>query len=145
MNTPQNAQRKRKALFILACIAILFGGSLLYAGTDNPVLRVLGLVFLMGAVVLIRVANAQNRTIPSTAFGQANSGNSPSVMRRALWIVSLSLVPAIFVARLLLQLDSEHGGHEVWPVYLFAGVGLVCAVVWSLLVASIFSGRSRPI
>ena len=40
-------------------------------------------------------------------------------------------------ASLLLYWDARHGYQEGWPVYLFAGVALACAVVWSYLVANV--------
>jgi len=42
-------------------------------------------------------------------------------------------------ALVLLYMDALRGYHETWPVYLFASVGVVCAVVWSYLAARLFA------
>ncbi|MFZ1974392.1 MAG: hypothetical protein WAU89_16225 [Candidatus Acidiferrales bacterium] len=36
---------------------------------------------------------------------------------------------------LYLYHDAIHGYHEALPVYVFAGVGLACTIVWAYLVA----------
>ena len=47
------------------------------------------------------------------------------------------------VAFFLLHMDALNGGHEAWPADLFAGVGLACAILWGVLVAKIFGGRTH--
>jgi hypothetical protein len=42
----------------------------------------------------------------------------------------------------LMHIDFANGGHEAWPVYLFAGVAFACAIVWSCLAA--FGWRAGP-
>ncbi len=54
---------------------------------------------------------------------------------RLLWVVSIALLVLAVAAFLYLYEDALHGYHDVLPVYVFAGVGVACAVVWSYLVA----------
>ena len=56
---------------------------------------------------------------------------------RVLWVLSIALLPLLILAWYLLDRDAINGGHEVWPVDVFAGVGLVCTIVWSFLAARI--------
>jgi hypothetical protein len=56
---------------------------------------------------------------------------------RGLWVASIALVPLLGIAWFLLDRDAVNGGHEAWPVDVFAGVGLVCTLVWSCFAAKI--------
>jgi hypothetical protein len=56
---------------------------------------------------------------------------------RLAWAVGIGLVPAVAVSYLYLYRDAVHGGHEVLPVYVFAGVALACAVVWPYIATKI--------
>jgi hypothetical protein len=55
------------------------------------------------------------------------------------WAIGIALVPAAGMSYLYLYNDAIHGYHEALPVYVFAGVGLACAVVWAYLVAKMVS------
>jgi hypothetical protein len=56
---------------------------------------------------------------------------------RLLWIVSAALVPIAIAAVLFLSNDAAHGYHETLPAYTFAGVAVICIVVWSYLASNI--------
>lgn len=143
MNTSQSAPRERYALLAVALVSILIGGGVIYVGAHDFPIRAIGIAFVMAGTYLVQVSNAQYRSKPAVANGEMNNRNSVNVLRRVLWITSLSLVPILAGAWYLLQLDAENGGKEGWPVFLLAGVVLVCAVVWGLLVAMILGGRAR--
>jgi len=57
--------------------------------------------------------------------------------RRVMWFVGIALLLLTGVSFLYLYNDALHGYHEALPVYLFAAVGLACALVWSYLVSKI--------
>jgi putative flippase GtrA len=54
-----------------------------------------------------------------------------------MWIVGFVLLLLAGVSYLLMYIDSLHGGHTAWPVYLFAGVGIVCAGVWGYIASTL--------
>ncbi|MFZ0521969.1 MAG: hypothetical protein WAL95_13160 [Candidatus Acidiferrales bacterium] len=54
---------------------------------------------------------------------------------RLAWAIGIALVPAAGMSYLYLYHDAIHGYHEALPVYMFAGVGLACTIVWAYLVA----------
>jgi len=140
MITRQNAQRRRYGLFVLAVILLLFGGVLIYMGSHNFAIRAVGLGVVMVSVYLVQASNVRNRSGLPEASGEVDlpTARTPG---RLLWVVSVSLVPVVAGAWYLLHLDAVNGGQTAWPVYVFAGVAVVCAVVWGLLVAKISGGR----
>jgi len=53
-------------------------------------------------------------------------------------MVSIALLPAAGMSYLHLHNDAIHGAQEIFPVYVFAGIGLACILAWSYLIAKIF-------
>ena len=143
MSTIEDAQRKRKAKFLLALLIILIGGSVMYKGDHDPRIRAFGLAIVLLAVQIGKVANDQYRASLNLNSVDVDRPKSSNALTRVLWIVSLCLVPILGIAWYLLDSDARHGGHVAWPAGLFAGVGLVCAVVWSISIVLIRQGRGR--
>lgn len=143
MSTGQNAPGRRYGLLALALILILSGGIVIYIGSHNFAIRAVGIAIVMASTYLVQISNSQNRSKLSAASGEMSKRDTGSVVGRVLWIFSLSLLPILAGAWYMLHLDAVNGGQEAWPADLFAGVGLVCAVVWGLLVAKILGGRGR--
>lgn len=143
MSTGQNAPGRRYGLLALALILILSGGIVIYIGSHNFAIRAVGIAIVMASTYLVQISNSQNRSKLSVASGEMSKRDTGSVVGRVLWIFSLSLLPILAGAWYMLHLDAVNGGQEAWPADLFAGVGLVCAVVWGLLVAKILGGRGR--
>ncbi len=46
--------------------------------------------------------------------------------------------PALALSCYLIAEDEQHGGHQGWPVYLLAGIVILCAGFWSALVAKLW-------
>lgn len=141
MATPQNAQRNQRGSRILSVILLVLGGVAILIGSHNFAIRAVGLALVLASVYLIQASKVRNRSGLPLAGGEVNNPNVTGGPGRLLWIASVSLVPVLVCAWYLLHLDAANGGQEVWPVYVFAGVALVCAVVWSLLGAKVF-GRA---
>ena len=137
----QNVARKRYGLLVPALLLLLLGGVGIYLGSHNYAIRALGLVAIMGSTYLVRISRVRDRSGLPVASGSGTDLKAPKGQGRLLWIVSLALVPLLSTAFLLMHIDFVTGGHEAWPVYVFAGVALACAIVWSYLGARIFGGR----
>ena len=140
MITSQNVARKRYGLLVPALLLLLLGGVGIYLGSHNYAIRALGLVAIMGSTYLVRISRVGDRSGFPEASGRTMELTTEGP-RRWLWIVSLVLVPLLGAAFFLMHIDFANGGHEAWPVYVFAGVALACAIVWSYLGARIFAGR----
>lgn len=108
---------------------LLLGGVALYFGSHNPAIRSLAVVAILTSVYLVRMSR---RSDPFAGGGQRDS-RATGRPGRWLWIVSLALLLLAAASLINLYNDALHGGHEVWPVGMFAGVALACAVVWSYL------------
>lgn len=50
-----------------------------------------------------------------------------------MWLMGVVLLAPVGISYFLLLEDAAHGGHQGWPVYLFAGTGLACVLFWSCL------------
>lgn len=137
MTVSQETPRKRYGLLILAILLLLSGGGALYAGSHNFAIRSLGLVAIVASAYLVRISRVHNRSGSSAASGQGIDSKAARRPGRLLWTVSVALLLLAGVSYLYLYNDALHGYHEVLPVYMFAGVGLACVLVWSYLVSRI--------
>jgi hypothetical protein len=54
-----------------------------------------------------------------------------------MWLIGVALLVLAGVSYWLLYIDALHGGHAGWPVYMFAGVSLAAAGVWSYIVTKL--------
>lgn len=123
-------EMKRYLLLTLAVILLISGGIALYIGSSDPAIRPIGLGAVLISVLLVRTSNSPTRFTPNTREIAFNQPDGPS---RSLKLLSLALVPVALAAFLLLMNDAAHGHHQILPVYIFAGVGIVCIAVWSYL------------
>jgi FtsH-binding integral membrane protein len=141
VTTSQKVARKRYGLLALALLLLLLGGAGLYFGSNNYLIRSLGLMAILASTYLVRVSRVRNRSLFPEASGRTMNLTTEGP-GRWLWIVSLVLVPLLGAAFFLMHIDFANGGHQAWPVYVFAGVALACCIVWSYLAA--FAWRARP-
>lgn len=138
MVTYPEAPRKRYGLVVLAAILLVFAGVCLYAGSASRLIRDLGVIAILASVQLVRLSRGARRT-PVGEIQKPPVGTQ-SGPGRLLWVVSIGLVPVLLGSFLLLHIDAANGGHYAWPADVFAGVGLLCAVVWGFLVVKVRRG-----
>ena len=138
MSMSQGFPRKRYSLFILAILSFLLGGVALYIGSHNFAIRSIGLLAILISTYLVRISRVHSRYGLSVEGGQ--EANYVAIRRpgRFLWGSSIALLLLAGVSFLYLYHDALHGYQEVLPVYIFAGVGVVCTLVWSYLLLRIF-------
>lgn len=143
MVTLQNASNRQRGLFALAVIFLVVGGAVFFVGSHNFAIRAVGIAFVLVSSYLIRLSKDRARVGLTEANGEVINPKATGAQERLLWIVSVFLVPALAGAWYLLDLDAANGGQAAWPVYVFTGVGLICAVVWSLFAVRILGWRGR--
>lgn len=137
----QNFTRKRYGLFILAILLLLLGGVGIYLGAHNYPIRALGLAAIMASAYLVRISHVHDRPDLLKSNGRGKDLKTTKGPGRRLWIVSLALVPLLVAALFLMYIDAVNGGNETWPVDVFAGVAVVCTIVWSYLAAKIYGSQ----
>ena len=120
---------KTYGLRIASFLLLLLGGAALYLGHHNPAIGSLAGIAIVASVYLGRISRR------SDPFAGGGLRDSRATVRpgRWLWIVSLALLLLAAASLINLYSDALHGGHEVWPVDVFAGIALACAIVWSYL------------
>ncbi len=134
--TAQEVTRKRHGLFVLAIVLLLLGGATFALGSHNFALRTVGLACVGGSVYLVRASQVHE----VDQRMRTETGKGPG---RRMWMVGVVLLLMWGASYFFLYQDAQHGGHDVLPVYVFAGVGLACAVVWSYLLAKLVLGGGR--
>lgn len=137
MSVLQHVRERRYGLFIVAIVLLLAGGVALFAGMKNFGIRSLGIVACIASVYLIRLSRGGSRPPQATTKGEPKYAKA-SNGRRLMWIIGGVLVPVAVASFFYLYQDALHGYHDVVPVYVFAAVGLLCTVVWSYLVSTLF-------
>lgn len=133
--TPQNVPRKRYSLFVLALVVLLAGGVALLVGQNYPAALPFGGLAAIASVYLFRKSNVRSGSGSGDTSFQVAGLNEPPRPGPLMWIVGMGLLVMLGISFLFLYLDALHGGHEVLPVYLFAGVVLVCGSYWAYLVS----------
>lgn len=126
--TPQ----KSYGVFSLAIALLLLGVVGVVAGPRNYLVRLLGLLAIMGGTQLARISKVKVSP-PSPLTIDLDADTEAKKLSRLMWIVGIALLPMMGVSYLCLYEDALHGYHQAWPLYLFTGVGLACAVVWPYL------------
>ena len=135
----QTAPQKRYGLYSLAILFLVLGCAGVIAGYRSFAIRSLGLVALMVSAYFVRISMVHASpapTIRTDLNADSKGGKGPG---RLAWAIGIALVPAVGMSYLYLHNDAIHGYHEALPVYVFAGIGLACAVVWAYLVAKMVS------
>ncbi len=125
--------RKRYILRALAILLALSGAAIFVLESHNFLFRSFGLLAVLASGQLVRMSRPQ---APSFGRLELAGSNGPG---RVMWSVAIGLSVLAAVSLWFLYTDALHGGRAVWPVYLFAGVGLACAGIWSCIVAQLVS------
>ena len=136
MSAPQPDVRSKKyALYALAILLLVIGGAALFVGMNNFGVRCLGLVAIIASGYIIRISNVRARpSLPMTS-GDADDSELGKKGTRLMWIIGAALVPVAGASFFYLYQDGLHGYHDILPVYIFAGVAVICTLVWSYLVS----------
>lgn len=106
-------------------------------GANRPGIRSLSALAIILSAFCLRKSNLSVRSLAGGAA--TNQDDFPAVKRpgKAIWIISIMLVPALGISFFSLYHDAATGYNQVWPVFLFAGVALVCTLFWSYLVSQL--------
>lgn len=131
----QIAPRKRYGLFSLAIALGVLGIAGVVAGSRNYVIRLVGLLAVMLSAQLVRTSNVRASPAPPVTIESEADTRARERFGRLMWMVGIALVPIMALSLSLVYEDAHHGYHEAWPLYVFVGVGLACAVVWPYLVS----------
>jgi len=125
--------QKRYWLFVLAVLLLLAGGAALFMGPKNFGIWSLGLGACIVSVYLIRVSNVHSRSVSAATGSEGTDSKAKKGQGRLIWIIGAALLPLAGASFFCLYQDALHGYHETTPVYVFAGVAALCALVWSYL------------
>jgi hypothetical protein len=127
--------RKRNGLYSLAIVLLVLAGVAGIMGLHNPMIRSLGGAGVLASLYLLRRSRASWLPPSYVPIDQNDKSDAGMGLERIMRIVGIALIPLLGVSFFYLHQDALHGYHEVLPVYVFAGVGLACALVWSYLVS----------
>jgi len=135
MTKPNINPRKRYGIFALAVVLFL-SGVVLLVGVNNLLIRSFsGLMFVI-SVYLLKISNVHNR---AGVIAVRGNEKYPEEMTKhpspVMWAVGIGALVVAVGAFLFLYRDVLEGYQEIWPVYVFAGVGFVCALIWGYLIA----------
>lgn len=117
---------KKYGFRFVAVFLIVAGGAAFLIAPNSFAIRSLGVAGILAGAWLIRVAGRGD-----TANG-AGTGTSRRLGLGASAAGAGSLVAA-GASYLLLRHDALSGYHQLLPVFLFASVGLACAVIWGYI------------
>jgi hypothetical protein len=138
-------EKKRPVLFWLAIALFALAAVVFLLGSSVPAIRPLGGIACIAGAYLARMSNGKrSQSLANVSANVPVAGvgfTEKKRLIRRLWIISIALVPLLGVALFLMYVDQANGGHDAWPVYVFFGVSLLCAAVWSGLVGNISNSK----
>lgn len=123
-----------RGLFALAILLLALGGIALCFDAIRP----LGGIAIVVSVVLIRKSKKQGPTASTERIVQRpdlGSAYHPGLLAWSLGAVSLL---SIGISLWFLHVDAIHGHNQIWPVYLFFAVAILCGSYLACLVGSLF-------
>lgn len=123
--------RKRYVLRSLAIVLLLFAGAAFFLEPHNLLIRSFGVLAILVSVQLSRTARTHD---PGLGGLDLAGSNGPG---RLMWFVGIASLLLAGLSSWFLYIDSLHGSHAVWPVYMFAGVALACIGVWSYIASKL--------
>lgn len=133
--TSEIRPQKKYSLFVLAILLLALACVAFVFASNDFGIRALGLVAILASGWLIRISNVHR---------SSNSGNSGSArvtkskrIGSIWWAAGAGCLLAAGGSYLYLRNDALNGYHQVLPVFVFAGVGLACAVVWGYIAVRI--------
>jgi hypothetical protein len=131
MMMSENLPQKRYSVFVLAILLLLFACVAFILESSSFGIRSLGLAAILVSVWLVRVSNIHRRS--NRVSGGAANVKTGKNIGTIWWIAGVGCLLAAGAAYFYLYSDALNGYHQVLPVYVFAGVGLACAVVWGYI------------
>lgn len=113
-------ENKLKIMLVVARLGVGAGIAIFVFGNQNTLLR-------LGGVGLAAISAYSFRAMRKGAFSSASGGglvrNRPPVW---MWVIAVGLLLALCASGLALYADAAGGYHDVFPVYAFTAIGLLC-------------------
>jgi hypothetical protein len=131
--TSQETPQKRYSLFVLAVLLLVFAGAAFVLASGSFAIRSLGLVAILISVWLVRASNVRSRPGVELAGTGATGDRTSKRLGLVIWAVGAGSLLAAGASYYYLRNDALNGYHQVLPVYVFAGVGVACAVIWGYM------------
>lgn len=131
--TSQEAPQKRYSLFVLAVLLLVFAGAAFVMASTSLAIRSLGLAAILVSVWLFRVSNVRGRTGNGVAGVEGTRATASKRLGVFVWVAGVGSLLAAVASHIYLRNDALNGYHQVLPVYVFASVGLACAVIWGYM------------
>ena len=120
---PAGRTRKRGGqAFLIIGVLLLAIAPAIFA-SNSILCRSVGILLLIAGAPLVRKYPGRlNRLAP---------------VRWRAWTLGISTTVAAVVSWALLYNDARSGYHQVWPMYPFTGVTLLCAFTWEYIGAKL--------
>lgn len=134
--------KKRYGLFALAVGMLLIGAVALFLewnnfarGLGGFLIWSIGLLMIVSSTYLVKISNVHARSSSVAASDPSKGSRSAKGPGLRMWLLGAASLAALGISYHYLYKDALAGYHQMWPVYAFAGSGLVCAIVLGYLFA----------
>jgi drug/metabolite transporter (DMT)-like permease len=137
--TSQKAYRRRNGSYALAIVLLVLAGVAMVVARHNFMIRSLASAAVVASVYLVQKSRRASLLPPSyVPIDQSDDSDEGKGLERIMRFVGVALLGLLVFCYYLMEIDAAHGGHEVWPVNLFAGVAITFAGVWGYLASRRF-------
>lgn len=147
MNGLMSEPRQRKyGQLAFVFLLLVLGGACFVIGIvrDNGTIRTLGVLLTLASVSCVRMFQMRARAGTTILATQRTRARGAERFGGPIGILGILLVPMLGLSYAGLWLDAAYGYNQLWPLYLFGGIGIVCMLCWPYLLARWFYRRSKP-
>lgn len=134
--------RKRYGLYVLAIVLLLAGAAALILewnsfaqGGTAFLIWSLGPLMIVASTKLVKASNVRVRSSSTIAGDQNSIASGRKRITWRSWLAGAASLIVFWISYHYLFKDALRGYHQVWPVYAFAGAGLICALALGYLAA----------
>lgn len=140
MKIAQVNSRGRYGIYVLAVILLLASVTLWFFANNSYLIQSLGGVMLLSSAMLLNKYRGSKR--PNSNGTNSANTNSRHAYRPGVfvWTVGILLLITLCIIWYITTLDARHGGKEIWPLFAFTGIGIICALYWGALIGILMGG-----
>jgi len=125
---------RNNSLFILAILLLVLAGIALYRGSNDREMRSLGAMACVASAYLIHKSKSQSQSVSAGTTDQWANSKAANRPGRLMWTIGAASLLLMGVSYFFLRNDAAQGYHQIWPVYLFFWVMVVCGLFLAVLV-----------
>lgn len=129
-----NKLKNNSGLYVIGVTLLIGGAAVIFIGFNDSLIRSAGVGLCLISSYLIRISSTNRMRKISSERGQ-----NPHIFGRKplgyfVWALGLASALSFVISFIYLYKDAIDGYQQIWPLYVFFGSTISCALVWGYIV-----------